>query len=63
MTKLDELKSFKETLVDLDSFLNQTSPTSPIGIIDPDQDLYSFGCSLNEAREWVTNEIAKEQTV
>jgi len=59
MEKLNKLKSFKETLVELDSFLNETSLDSSISIIDPDQDLYSFGCSLDEAREWVTNEIAK----
>ena len=59
MEKLNKLKSFKETLVELDSFLNETSLDSSISIIDPEQSLYGFGCNLEEAIEWVTNEIAK----
>jgi hypothetical protein len=61
MGKLDELKSFKKTLVNLYSFLNETNLDSSIHIIDPDNDLCGFGYSLHEATEWVTNEIAKEE--
>lgn len=58
MKRLDDLKDFKTTLSKIEFFLNGTES---IEIIDPNQKLADFGCSVDRAIEWVENEIVGEE--
>lgn len=60
MTRRLELESFKDTIQKLEIFLNSTGPEEPIQIIDPEQKLYDFGMSVDEAIAWLKAEIEKE---
>ena len=61
MTRIQELEGFRITLQKLESFLNATGPTEAINILDPDQRLYEFGCSVDETLAWIKNEIESEE--
>ena len=59
-TRLQELESFKLRLQEFESFLNMIGPDEPIQIIDPEQQLYEFGVSVDEAIAWATKEMELE---
>lgn len=59
-TRLQELESFKLRLQELESFLNMNGPDEPIQIIDPEQELYDFGKSVEKAIVWVKKEMELE---
>lgn len=59
-TRLQELESFKLRLQELESFLNMNGPDEPIQIIDPEQELYDFGKSVEKAIVWVKKEMKLE---
>ena len=59
-TRLQELESFKLRLQELESFLNMNGPDEPIQIIDPEQELYDFGKSVEKAIVCVKKEIKLE---
>lgn len=61
MTRLQELEDFRITLQKLESFLNGTGPKESINILDPDQRLYDFGCSVDGTLGWIKNEIECEE--
>jgi len=62
MTRLQELEDFRITLQKLESFLNGSSgPKDSITILDPDQRLYDFGCSVDGTLGWIKNEIECEE--
>lgn len=56
-TRLQELESFKLRLQELESFLDMEGPDEPIQIIDPEQQLYEFGISVEKAIVWVKKEM------
>jgi hypothetical protein len=61
MTRIHELEGFRISLQKLESFLNGTGPNEAINIIDPDQSLCEFGCSVDLALGWIKNEIESEE--
>ena len=61
MTRIQELEGFRITLRKLESFLNGTGPIEAINILDPDQRLYEFGCSVDETLVWIKSEIESEE--
>lgn len=60
LTRLQELKGFKAELRKLESFLNMEGPDELIQIIDPEQELYDFGVSVEKAIVWVEKEMGIE---
>ncbi len=59
-TRLQELEDFRLTLEKLELFLSGQGPKAVVNIIDPEQELYDFGKSVEKAIVWVKKEMKLE---
>ena len=59
-TRLQELEGFKAELRKLELFLNMEGPDKPIQTIDPEQELYDFGVSVEKTIVWVEKQMEIE---